>query len=246
MNTLYDVKAKVRALVGDPMGDFCTDAYLTPLINQVYADQFMQLQSETGSSFEEEVRDVPALPLGTTSMENYQAESMANEDGTKSTGPLYGLITPIVVEWKVSGQPDAWYVEAARTGKLPNVSPAAPYPPYLMQWEWRGGVIYLTPLQYPCDVRVRAEYAFTPLVKDTDRLRIHPNMATATAYGAAALVGAERNNANYATQYAEQAQRTLEQIANILVRAEQGTTTRLGRLNNRTGCGANGAGGWRG
>jgi len=230
MATLKDVKAKVRALVGDPMGDFTTDAYLTPLINQIYADQTTTLMANTGGSFDEIVVDLPNVDPGTTNLANFQAVSMVNDDGTASTGPLYGLVTPITVEWKVAGQPDNFYVEASRTGKLPNISPAVPSPPYRMEWEWRGMAIYLTPLLYPCDLRVRGEFSPGPLVKDTDVLVVHPRLGEATAYGTAALIGAERNNAGYAAGYSEQASRVLENIENMMVRAEQGTTTRVGHF----------------
>lgn len=224
------------------MGDFTTDSYILPFINRIYRQQATQLEANTDSSFDEFVRDVPALPIGTTSLQNYQAKAMANEDGSTSTGPLYGLATPITVEWKQVGQPDSEYVEADRTGKLPNVSPAAPSPPYIMQWEWRGGVIYLTPLGYPCDMRVRGEYPFGFLLKDSDELGIHPTMDVPVGYGASALIGQERNNASYAAGYKEQADQTLEDIENILVKAEQGTVTRIGRLGN-TNVGGYGNGG---
>ena len=32
-------------------------------------------------------------------------------------GPLLGLVTPIIVEWKRAGQPDFQYVEAGRVGE---------------------------------------------------------------------------------------------------------------------------------
>lgn len=220
------------------MGDFTTDAYLTPLINQVYGDQVTQLMSDTGSAFDEQVRDVPAIPIGTTSLANYQAEQMANDSGGPTTnGPLFGLFSPICVEWKQAGQPDMWYVEAARTGKLPNVSPAAPFAPFLMQWEWRGNIIFLTPLMYVSDLRVRGQFSLPPLVKDTDVLQVHPRMLEATAYGTAALIGQERSNANYTENYSRKADEVLIEIENILIKAEQGTTTRIGRLGGQSGSG---------
>lgn len=194
--------------------------------------------SDTGSSFDEAVRDVPNVPIGTTNLGNWQAATMKNDDGTSSTGPLNGLITPITVEWKVAGQPDECYVEAARTGKLPYVTPASgivgsPFNPYCMMWEWRGMIIYLTPLTYPADLRVRGEFCFTALTKDTDILQVHPRMAEATAYGTAALIGQERNNATYTQGYFQRADLVLENISNMLVRSEQGTTTRIGRVGGR-------------
>lgn len=211
------------------MGDFCTDAYLVPKINTAYGAQLTQLESDADSSFDERTRDVPAVPLGTTNLEAYQSEQMppANQQG-----PLFGLISPTIVEWKIAGQPENWYVEAARTGKLPNVSPAAPFPPYLMQWQWQSNIIRLTPLMYSCDIRVTGDFALYPLVKDTDRLQVHPRMYIATALEAAAIIGKERKNQTWQS-YHDDAEALLEKIENILIKSEQGTTTRIGRLGGR-------------
>jgi hypothetical protein len=62
------------------------------------------------------------------------------------------------------------------------------------------------------------------------------------SYGTAALIGQERNNASYTQGYFERADKTLIDIENILVKAEQGTTTRLGRVGGRGPYG-NGLGG---
>lgn len=215
------------------MGDFCTDAYLTPLIGQVYEDQTTQLMSDTGSSFDDIVIECLGVPIGTTSLSNYQSSQMTNDDGSATlNGPLYGLVSPSIVEWKVGGQPNNRYVEAERTGKLPNVSPAGPPTPFQMWWEWRGSIIYLTPMQQTVDIQVRGEFSPPELVKDTDILVVHPRIATATAYGTAALIGQERNNAPYTTGYFARADQVLENIANMLVKSEQGVTTRIGRLHS--------------
>lgn len=213
------------------MGDFCTDAYLTPKINVAYGDILLQLEADADSSFEEFVRDIPAVPIGTTNLGIYQASQMPNGN---QQGPIFGIYSPITVEWKVQGQPDDRYVEAGRTGKLPNVSPAAPIVPYHMQWEWRGGLIFMTPLLYPADFRVRGYFCKTPLSKDSDRLGIHPLVWIPVAYGTSALIGNERNNATWKT-YVDDAQAKTDNIENILVKAEQGTTTRIGRLGGHRG-----------
>lgn len=214
------------------MGDFCTDEYLTPKINTAYGAQLTQLEADADSSFDERLRDIPAVPLGTTNLGIYQADQMP---GGNQKGPLAGLITPITVEWKIQGQPDDCYVEAGRTGKLPNVSPAAPIAPYRMQWELREGIIYLTPLTYPADMRVRGEFALYPLVQDKDKLQVHPRMYIATAFATAAIIGAERNNQNWINSYKPEADAVLEDIENILIKAEQGTVTRIGRLGGHRG-----------
>jgi len=222
------------------MADFTTDAYLVPKINTVYSAQLLKLESDADSTFEERVRDCPAIPIGTTSLQNWQAERMANDDGTTSTGPLYLLNSPIEIEWKVQGQPDNYYTPAnGPLGKLPNISPSAPLTPYTLQWEWREGIVFLTPLNYPVDLRVRGLFPMTPLVQDKDNLGVHPRMYVATALATAAVIGKERNNPTWIT-YGDDAEALTDYIENILVKAEQGTTTRIGRYGGRSGWGGSG------
>lgn len=216
------------------MGDFTTDDYLTPMINQVYEDQTTELMADTDSSFDEWVFDVPGVPAGTTNLGIYQAAQMPTGNGNVN-GPLYGLVNPIVLEWKVGGQPENCYREVGRTGKLPNISPAASNPSICSDWEWRAYTIYLTPVQFTIDLRVRGEFSPPSLVKDTDILVVHPRMATATAYAAAALIGVERNNQNFVDKYSAQAEKVLENISNMLTKGEQGTVTRIGRMSGCAG-----------
>jgi hypothetical protein len=228
-NTVKDVKARVRSLVGDVQGDFCTDAYILPLINTAYETETTELMADTDSSFDEWVFDVPGVPGGTTNLANYQASQMAIPGGRTISGPLYGLVSPITMEWKLAGQPDGCYVEAGRTGKLPNVSPAQASPPYSIQWEWRAYTIYFTPVMYTIDLRIRGEFSPPVLVNDPDILVVHPRLHTATAFHTAALIGIERNNQNWIDKYTAAGDSVLEDISNYLTKAEQGTTTRIGR-----------------
>lgn len=237
INTLFDVKQQACSLVGDPARDFCTDAYLTPKINVAYGDLLLKLEADADSSFQELVRDVPNVPVGTTNLGTYQAGQMPGGQ----QGPLFGLFSPIRVEWKLTGQPDNYYVEADRTGTLPNVSPAAPGPPFTMWWEWRGGLIFLTPMTFAVDMRVRAQFCAKPLQKDSDQLGIHPLVWLPVAYGTAALIGAERNNAGWKA-YADDAEAKTEDIENILVKAEQGTVCRIGRTGGSRYGGGRGTG----
>lgn len=222
----------MRSLVGDTAGDFCTDAYLNPLVNTVYEAQTTKLMADTDGSFDEWVFDIPSLPPGTTSLTEQQ----------KQGGKLNGLVEPVCVEWKQAGQPISYYVEAARTGKLPNVSPAAPFAPYAMQWQWLNNLIYLTPVSFSVDLQVTGEFSPPTLVKDTDILIVHPRMGTATAFGTAALIGVERGNPGWIQNYGAQAEDVLMDIANKIIKGEQGTTTRIGRLggNNEGGYGNGG------
>jgi hypothetical protein len=100
-------------------------------------------------------------------------------------------------------------------------------------WEWRSYVVYITGLGFAADIRIRGEFRPAALVKDTDPIAIHPQMTVALAYATAALIGSERGNTGYVTNYGQQAQNTLDDVSATLVRQQQGTSSRVGRMSSR-------------
>jgi hypothetical protein len=229
MNTLLDVKVRVKSLVGDTDGDFCTDAYLLPLINQAY-DQAINYLCGTCSPFITQLQVAPNVALGTSTLAELQ----------KPDEPLFGLVNPLDIEVKQAGQPELNYVMGTRKDILPNTSNYAPNQPLQnwfgkFCWEWRSYILYITPLSFAADIRVRGEFRPPALVKDSDPIAIHPLMTVALAYSTAALIGSERGNAAYIQNYGQQGTNTLDDISAILVRQQQGTSSRVGRINSSRG-----------
>ena len=225
MNTLLDVKQRVRSLIGDVDADFATDGYLLPLINQAY-DGAITYLAGTCSPFITQLQVAANVPLGTSSLAELQ----------KPNQPFFGLVNPLDLEVKQAGQPEVNYVMATRKDILPNSSNYAPGQPLMnwfgsVCWEWRSYVVYITGLGFAADIRIRGEFRPAALVKDTDPIAIHPMMAYALAFSTAALIGAERGNAGYIQNYGTQATNTLDDIAATLVRQQQGTSSRLGRVS---------------
>jgi hypothetical protein len=212
MNTVGDVIARVKSLVGDPDGDFVTPAYIYPLMNQAY-DGAITYLAGTCSPFITQLQVAANVPLGTSSLAELQ----------KPNQPFFGLVNPLDLEVKQAGQPETNYVMATRKDILPNSSNYAPGQPLMnwfgsVCWEWRSYVVYITGLGFAADIRIRGE--FRPAA-----------LAYALAFSTAALIGAERGNAGYVQNYGTQATNTLDDIAATLVRQQQGTSSRLGRVS---------------
>jgi hypothetical protein len=229
MNTLLDVKQRVRALIGDTDGDFATDAYLLPLINQAY-DQSINYLSNTCSPFITQLQVATDVPFGTSALTELQ----------KPNQPFFGLVNPLDLEVKQTGLPELNYVMGKRYDILPNSTNYGAGQPVSnfwgrFGWEWRSYVLYITPLAFAADIRVRGEFRPPALVKDTDPIAIHPQMTVALAYMTAALIGGERINASYVQNYGQQGTATLDDIAATLVRQQQGTSSRVGRMNRSDG-----------
>jgi hypothetical protein len=135
MNTVGDVKARVRSLIGDTDADFATDAYLLPLLNQSY-DQALNYLCSTCSPFITQLQVATNIALGTSSMEELQ----------KPGQPFYGLVNPLDIEIKQTGLSELSYVMGIRKDILPNSSNYAVGQPLQnwtgrFCWEWRSYVV---------------------------------------------------------------------------------------------------------
>ena len=237
MDTVLDVKGQVKSLVGDPDGDFCTDSYLMPLMNTAYK-QALNILEGTCSPFITQLQVATNVALGTSSLAAFQ----------KKGQPFDGLVNPLDIEVKGAGLPETSYVMGTRKDILPNSTNQSEGQPTnywsgRFCWEWRSFIVYITALGYAFDIRIRGEFRPPALVKDTDLIQLHPLMGVALGYMTAALVGAERGNANYVSNYGQQGKDTLDDISAMLVRQQQGTSSRVGRMNGRGGSGRRGYGG---
>ena len=235
--TLGNVIGRVRSLVGDPDGDFTTEAYLLPLIAQVYDQQINTLE-QTSAPILVRVVTLSAVPAGTRDLLAYQAAQMDDGTGTGSTipGPLAGIELVFSVEFKQAGTPESNYQPATGRRVLPDV-PYAGGTPSLglnlsMAYEWRDFGLYVTPLSFAADLRIRGEVDPGTLLRGSDLVLV-PRMVAALAYGTAALIGIDRNNATWKEDYGSLAASSLDDVANQLVRSGQGDTCRLGRITGR-------------
>lgn len=228
MATLGEVRDRARALLGDPDGDWATDGYLDPFVNQVYGVMIAYL-ANTCSTLQEKVVILPGgagagqLPQGAGTLEPFQ----------KTGGLLAGLVNPLCIEWKNAGQPPEQYVELVRVGKLPNTSPIT-----IGNSSWygqmayvvRGNKVYFTPNAQLIDMQITGDFKAGRLVDKDDEL-LDDRMLEPMAFGASGLTGAERGNQAYVLTYGSEAMNTLDDIAAAMIRQEQRVKTRLGRTN---------------
>ena len=229
IRTLGEVKDRVRSIVGDDLGDWLTDEYLITKINQVYELQVLYL-SDTCSPYITMNAVQPAVPIGTTDTSQYQATP---------DQPFYGLFNPLIVSWKLAGAPDGCYRTARPFLTLPDISlnPPATQPYTGLAWEWRGNIVYLTPMQIVMDLRIRGEFIPPPLVKEDDVISVHPLLGPALAEETAACAMRERANAGQQGAYELVGRSALDSIASQLVRSQQNAPVRIGRndRSNRRG-----------
>jgi hypothetical protein len=223
-NTFGGVKATARAILGDSRKSWLTDEYLDPIVRHCFDLQILYLL-DTCSPFITKVVTIPGLPIATTDLSAWQNDTQKQS--------LYGLMDPLRLDWKNAGAPEITYTEVRKTDILPNYSPAAPMPLGQMYFEWRRMIVYLTPMAYLVDLRVRGEFLPDPLLKEDQIIPLHPLLGAALAEESAACASRERANPGQMEAYELVGTKALDNISNALVRSGQDTTIRVGRVSGR-------------
>jgi hypothetical protein len=207
MQTRKDVAGQVAGLVGDPMRDWLTDEYLSPLINTAYEQAIMYLEGSC-SPYIEKVVMVPSVPIGP------DESNLVPFASPENVYPLGNLVEPRYVDFRVSGTTGPW-----RPVQVCTILPDTP--PQVVEGTF--------------DIRVRGDFRPAVLTSDDSVIEIHPLAAHALAYSVGALIGMERPNEGWVTNYGQQAKDAWNTIAGKLSQQQQGQTFRLGSPNRGNG-----------
>ncbi len=217
---LTTVKTRIRSLVDDPDGTYATDAFLLPLINQKYEELYNRMLS-TGAEFERKVVEIFGVVPQTPDLSAYGLTGQ----------PLELMVQPLTLEWKMAGVDNTNYKAATLVDKVKDVIADQ----FVDDWEWRAGIIYLTPCSLSVDLRIRGDFLFASLASDQDAVSVTKNFGHALAYGAAALVGAVRGNQAWMQAYTLLQDNAVDDVMQYLTRKDQAKIRRVGRVSRRRG-----------
>lgn len=103
----------------------------------------------------------------------------------------------------------------------------------LDDWEFRSGVIYITPTVLDVDIRIRGDFLFAPLTAETDAIAAAKNLGHAVAYGTASLIGTVRGNPAWTQAYAILQDNAVDDVMQYLARKDQAKVRRVGRITRR-------------
>ena len=230
MNTLFDVKATVRSLVGDDVGEWTNDGYLVPKINLAYRTQYLYIKRGCGSSLEKIV-EIPNAPDVNNNDANTGLTSLAAQQQPGKL--LSGLYEPLYMWWKPAGTPDSYYNEVFEKKTLPFSLPVSCNPSAAMYFTWRGNQLFITPINAPIDILVDGRFNPPPLVKDQDVLVADIDMETTVSPATLAIVGVECGNPNYQSTGQAMAESAADDIVAKIIRGKQGYTARAGSNSRR-------------
>jgi hypothetical protein len=214
MQTRKDVYGQVSGLVGDPYFDWLTPEYFAPLCQTAYEAAIMYLELSCSPNIEKLVL-VPNVPVGVdeTNLIPWGNDNPPNP----ALAPLAQLVEPRYVDFKTAGAPNNQYHPCQECTILPDTPPQ------------------VTPGNF--DIRVRGTFRPAPLTKDTSVVEIHPLAAHALAFSIGALIGMERPNDAWTTNYGTIAKAAWDVISAKLTQQMQRQQFRLGSPNRGNGSG---------
>jgi hypothetical protein len=138
------------------------------------------------------------------------------------------MFQPRILEYKQTGLPPTSYRQAEFVDKVSDVTPGQ----IITDWEWRTGIIYVTPAVLAMDIRITGEFMFAPLANESDIVQITKNFGVVLAYGVAALIGVVRGNQGWIQAYSKKADESFDDVAQFLSRQNQKKIRRVGRMHS--------------
>ena len=142
---------------------WATFDYIVNFLSTANEDVCTRLESQD-LAFQINVIVLPAVPADTTDLSSYQIQG----------SPLYGLVIPRSMEWRFVGQNDEQWQIVTKVDKVIDTNtaasgqPVASNEPGIDSYEWRGGIIYISPSNQPVDIRLRGEFLPPLLNNDSD------------------------------------------------------------------------------
>jgi hypothetical protein len=141
--------------------------YIINFIGVVNSDINNRFQA-LGLNYDTQVVVLTNVPANTTDLSSYQADggllaNLVTPDSTDGSSPI---------EWRLAGQSDTDWQPVPMSGKVFDTNTAAAGKPVasdtgiVESFEFRGGIIYLSPCNQVVDLRVRGD--FLPSVADDD------------------------------------------------------------------------------
>lgn len=216
---VQSINQTIRDLVDDAAGSYVTDPYIQTKLNLRYTAINNKLMLYN-ADFARYVIELPSVPAGTPDLSSF---SIAGK-------PLYGLIVPREVEWKLPGQDPVNYRDAeGPIDKLRDIP--APGIAALDCWKYTRFNIQLSRTSTALDLRVTGDFISPPIDPSTTQIQAAANILPVIAYDVAALIAKVRGNAQWSKDYTMDAMTAMDDFIQGLSHLRQGKTYRLARAD---------------
>lgn len=205
----------------------CMEAQGEDWCSADYVIQWLAMHNEDIESFLEnldlsldtDVIVLPAVPAGTLDLSEYQNDGM----------PLSQMMLPVALEWRLVGQDDTQWEPIPKKDKVLDVMTS----PGVASYEWRRGLVFISPSSVDVDIRIRCEDL--PAVLDNDSATYIKGMNNVLAYGVAALICGSRGgpSAANAIYFEGKKETALSDVADRMVKDEQSAVRVMGSSRGR-------------
>lgn len=187
--SVQDIITTVQSELGDAGSAWTNADYICAKLVIVNRDIEQELQN-LGLNFDTQVVILPNVPANTEDLSAYQADGQ----------PLSGLVLPKVVEWRLAGQNQQDWEVVEPVDKVIDTdmgtgepgSPVESSYDVVESWEWRAGILVLSPCNQIVDLRIRYQSLPTNLNADSPYQPFF-GLTNPLSYGVCEHIEAERS-----------------------------------------------------
>lgn len=227
--TVATVTSRIQAQLDDPDGSRFDSAYLMRFYDQNYEDMWNEFAS-LDLDFDDRVIELTGVPANTSDLSAYQLTGQ----------PLQYMIQPVALQWKNPGEEPTMYEgrDIPRVDRVldQNASSTATG---IANYEFRNGIIYISPSANALDIRIKFQSAPSALDESTDT--IIQGTTNIFVYKVAAQVAARNGQSELAQQLETDLWKAKSNFEQMMVKQSQVQHRRFGRMNRRAYNGMN----WR-
>ena len=228
---LTKVIQRVLALFDDLDQTWLDKDFIVTHIGIVNED-LENLLEDLDLSYDTDVQVLLAVPANTTDLSAYQADGQQLADMMFPAALEYRLQGETNEDWKPVGRVDAVLDTDMSTAGEAVASDTQG----IASWEWRKGIIYISPSSVIVDIRVRLEDL--PACLDSDSATYIKGMTNVIAYWVCEnICSTQGGNAFKARQpwFKQKFDEAFESISDRMVKEEQVTARRMGGRRSQLG-----------
>lgn len=214
-----EICQRVAHLADDPGQTTFDQDFVRPFLNQCADDMALELAA-LGMSYAEVVSVINPVAATTANLSAYQATGQ----------PLESMVVPVYLEWKRVGDDDTRYIEIPQLARVLDVNAATQGN---ASYEWRNGVIYISPSSIATVIRVRFRAYSLDYVDPASKVTI--GASNVIAYKTLELVHSPtaRNNKEAAVFFAGKYREAMDNFEVLLTKLKQGIGYRIQRTSQR-------------
>lgn len=206
---------RIRTQLDDPDGQRFDDPYIINFCDQCNEDLVIEFAAK-GLEYGEQVLEITSVAANTLSLATQQAVN----------GVLQYMILPISLEWKDAGQDAINYKPVPRVDKIADVQSTDG----VVNWEFRSGVVYLTPSTGIVDLRIRF-FGMPSTSLANEQSTVNRSMVNVFVYKVAQQIASRNGSEQLAADLKDDLWRAQENLEELLTKQDQAVDRRFGRQN---------------